>query len=1482
MSPETDAGILPFHPLIRDWFLRAKGAPTDVQAEAWPRIAAGEHILVTAPTGSGKTLTAFLWALNQLATGAWSRGQVRVLYVSPLKALNNDIRENLLSPLAQIRESFERAGENFPGIRVLTRSGDTPQGERRKMYRHPPEILITTPESLNLLISSTSGCLILGGIKTVVLDEVHACAGSKRGVHLITAVDRLVRLSGEFQRIALSATLENPRAVARMVGGYELSGPALATDYAPRPVACIASDIQKQYQMKICFPRRPLEEDQEMDFSVWDLLADAFLERIEKNRATLLFTNGRRLCEKLAYKINNAAGRLVAFAHHGSLSRELRTDVEEKLRSGGLKAIVATSSLEMGIDIGELDEVIMVQSPFAVSSAVQRLGRAGHRVGMESCGRLYPAHAQDLIPSAVLARAVAQGDIEPLAPVDAPLDVLAQILISMTAMDTWDVDELFSFIRSSAPYHRLDRVRFDLVLNMLAGYYGETRIRELRPRVSIDRLDNRVAARKGALLSLYMSGGTIPDRGYYKLRHAETRVRIGELDEEYVWEAKVGQIATVGSQNWKITRITHDDVFALPAGHRGMDAPFWLAEGLDRDYHFSRRIGRFLEDIDTALAGGKGPVAALGGTLVRDYAMDDASAGELVRFCRSQARAAAIPHRRRIVLEYVRSGPGAAPGTMLVIHTLWGGRVNRPFALALEAAWTQHFGERPEIFPGNDAVIIQLPGPVDPDTLFSLVTRENLESMVMKQLESSGFFAARFRECAGRALLVTRHRINQRMPLWMTRLQAQKLMENVVKYPDFPILLETWRTCIKDEFDMAALGQVLEELAEGQINWAVVHTSRPSPFAAAMAWNQINQYMYREDQPASARSSLTDELIKGLIFDEGLRPVLPQNILEAFELKRQRLAPGYAPATPADLLDWVKDRVAIPEKEWQLLEAGLEKEIGAHEAAALMAAVRDKLDRIPGGGGDLVTAREKTGDIRSAWYGPRIGVNGDPAFGIALFSQWISFYGPVSPAFCTRVLGLDHGRLDLFISSLSETKDLVTGRLAEEGGDADICDAKNFETLVRMQRKASRPGDEPLEIGRLPFFLAQTQGLVGSNGGRDRLDSLFSTLEQLACLPLPAGLWEREILPARVKGYHPSFLDSVFQEGELRWMGHEKEQVLFCFDPDLVFFEPEEGAASWDGVFTSPEQRFDFSTLKSLTQQPAPELAADLWKAVWKGRLSSDNFLALRRGILNKFKLPRDPSGAARKGSRHSRHRGLRRFRPRAGGQADMAGFWFRPEGLGAPAGDGDLVDREELNREKARLLLDRYGILFRELAAREAPGFRWGDLFKSLYLMELSGEVVAGSFFKGIEGPQFMSPGAFRRLKAGPDRTAVFWMNGMDPASPCGLGPAVRRLKLPRRLASTHLVYRGNDLVLVSLRSGRELAVHVPPEDPGLAGYLAPLRHLLTRPFDPLPRVTIETINGGPAAASPYKHIFQVEFEVDAGPRTLDLFQRRDHEPPK
>jgi ATP-dependent Lhr-like helicase len=1472
-----------FHPLIAGWFLERVGVPTEVQRLAWAEIISGGHVLIVAPTGSGKTLAAFLWALNQLVTGKWRPGETRVAYVSPLRALNNDIRRNLLKPLAGLRSVFDRAGRPIPEIRVLTRSGDTEPSMRARMQRHPPEILITTPESLNLLLSSQGGRSMLRGLETVILDEVHAVVGTKRGTHLITAVERLVPLAGEFQRISLSATVNPAETVARFVGGLAMEGDPSNPRFTPRPVSLVEAGAAKPFDIRVRFPRAAF--DREAGESIWEPLADEFRRIIDRNRSTLFFTNSRRLCEKVTVTLNRESEEPVAHAHHGSLSREIREEVERKLKDGELKAIVATNSLELGIDIGDLDEVVLIQSPPSISSAIQRVGRAGHRVGEVSRGEFFPTHSQDLIEAAVLARGMLERDLEATAPVECPLDVLAQIIVSMVGVERWNIDALHARLRSAYPYRNLGRELLDGVLNMLAGRYADSRIRELSARVSLDRLDNTVEARPGALLAVYTSGGTIPDRGYYHLRHQESNALIGELDEEFVFEASVGQVFTLGTQNWRIERITHNDVFVSPGNPRILAAPFWIGEGRNRDFHFSERILEFLEKAD---GGTDSPEFVA--SLANEYRMEDAAAEELIAYLKRQREETrcGLPHRHRVLLEYVASGPGGVPGSQLVLHTFWGGRVNRPFAMALEAAWEDRFGgQRVEVFTGDDCIVLQNPHDVRGEELLSLVTVANVESLLRKRLEGSGFFGARFRECAGRALLLTRRRVSERVPLWMTRLRSQKLCEAVSRYGDFPILLEAWRTCLQDEFDMEGLRQVLAELGSGAITWSEARTATPSPMARSTTWRQISEYMYASDEQPSGRSSrLRRDLLRDVVFTPGLRPAVSPDLARRFELKRQRLAPGYSPETPRDLLDWVKDRILVPAAEWNELLDAAERDHGV-APGALLQPIAEKLVHVTFAGG----AEEPANAARES--APRLarvfrseGVRFETLAGapllfegeeageareddrMELLGEWLQYYGPMTPSALREKLGLSgEGRIELALEDLLDADRIIAGRLLAGGAENEICDAGNFETLLRLSRAEAVPAVEAAPAATLPLFLAHYQGVTAPAADAD---GLAARIQQLAFYPAEASLWESEILPARMHPYSTAILDSLMQEGEIRWIGGDNRRVAFCLESDLDLFRDESPDAAED-LFPDPRGRYDFLTLARVLGLDPQELSRRLWEAVFRGEVTNDTFLALRKGILGGFRIP--DTAALPVSRAGARRRPLRSGFERWKGALPFSGNWFR---IPWPEAAGDPLEREELNKDRTRVLLDRYGILFRELLAHEAPAFGWSGVFRSLRLMELAGEVLAGHFFQGIPGPQFISHRALRVLQRKLPEDAVFWMSAADPASLCGVAVDAFKGKLPKRLSGTHLVYRGREPVVISERHGRVLRIDISPDDPRLPEVFGFLSHFLTRLFRPMRYVRVETINGDEAARSPYLDPLRTSFDVAVEYRTVILYRKR------
>ncbi len=1472
-----------FHPLIRKWFVEKMGLPTDIQVQAWPRVAKGAHVLITAPTGSGKTLAAFLWALQKLITGDCLSGRVRVLYVSPLKALNNDMQRNLLKPIQELRSYFEEAGETFPPIRVLTRSGDTPQNERQQMLRKPPEILITTPESLNLLLSSKNNHLILSGVETVILDEIHAVLGNKRGTHLITAVDRLIPLAGEFQRIALSATIRPLEPVAQFVGGFVASQGGEDCRYQERPVVILKSTAKKRYNLTV----EAIEQDNDVveQDALWQNLAVSLTNAINENTATLVFCNNRRTVEKLTRLINDTAGKQLVYSHHGSLARELRLAVEHKLKYGELKGIVATNSLELGIDIGELDAVLLVQTPPSLTATIQRIGRAGHGVGQVSRGVLFPIFGRDFVEAAVASLNLPVSGIEPITPIEAPLDVLAQVLLSMTAARTWDLDELYAFIKTSYPYRNLSRKSYDLLLEMLAGRYADTRLRELKPRIILDKLDRTVKARDGVARLVYLGGGTIPDRGYYDLRLMDTKVKIGELDEEFVWERSVGETFMLGNRVWRIMRVTHNDVEVIPGDQTINIIPFWRAEEQNRDFFYSEKIGLFLEEMDQNLE-----TESFANQPAIKHTWSAEAVVRLMEFLKRQKAATGqpLPHRHHILIEHCADPLNTADSKQVIMHTLWGGKVNRPFAMALAAVWERKFGYPLEIYVSNNSIMLMLPHSFAPKDLFSLVLTHNLETLLRSKLESSGFFGAQFRENAGRALLLPKANFKKRMPLWLNRLRAKKLMAAVSPYADFPIMLETWRTCLKDEFDLETVKQLLDEINDDRISISETVTYQPSPFASDVIWRQTNKYMYEDDTPFSDKqSSLSQELLNELVSSPQLRPELPEALVRELDGKLKRTAPGYAPTDGDELLLWIKERLFIPADEAASLFAAMERdrqstdldhsstledikrtlggkvawlhlpgaeqpglcalEILPRIAACLGAGFSDLTLRplLPQAADELSAGLNKASALFEQETAEPEEFRSDTA---SFVSQWLSYYGPVPREFVGRRLGLPAKVCATVFAALLEKECLVADVLTQGASGEGICDRENLERLFTMSRHARQLEFKPLPVTALPLFLAAYQGVVEQGITMDDLKERF---EQLFGLISPAHLWEEAILPARMEPYYTAWMDSLMQNSDLIWFGRGNKRVGFCFREDLELFPPgeehqgEEGAAQAQALFPDPWSKYDFFALIRHTNLPSAVLTRRLWRHVWQGSIANDSFAVLRRGILTKFTPIQTEDRRV-----FNRRAGYSRW----SASRPLHGNWYAlPESEAR-----DLIEQEELVKERIRQLCSRYGVLFRELVQQELPEMQWRRIFRTLRLMELSGEIYAGQFFEQITGLQFASREARRSLRKGLNEESIYWLNAADPASPCGLKLPGMDEDLPARLPTNFVVFQGTGLKVVAKRNLKELLIKAGPDDPALPAYFVFCKTLLERDFNPLKSVVVESINGRPAMESPYKKALQ------------------------
>ena len=1425
-----------FHPSIQNWFGQHFDGPTVVQTESWPAIARGEHALITAPTGSGKTLTAFLWSLSQFASGAYPVGQTSVLYISPLKALNNDIQRNLATPLAELRSEHE-----FPSVQVAIRSGDTDQSQRQRMLRQPPDILITTPESLSLMLTTIKGRQALSHVRTLILDEIHSIVDNRRGAQLMVNIERLSDLAGEFQRLALSATARPLDLVADFVAGRDMRGQV-------RPIEIIDAPQAKELQFRVRFPAAA-QDANVSGKKLWEPLSEDFRQLIDGNQSTLFFTNSRRLAEKITLKINEPAADPIAYAHHGSLAREVRNEVEQRLKGGELKAIVATNSLEMGIDVGHLDEVVLVQSPPSVASALQRIGRAGHNVNEVSLGTLYPTHAQDFLEAAVLADAIAERDLEPLQPLQAPLDVLAQIIISISATEPWPVADLYQLITRATPYANLAREQFDLVIEMLSGRYSGSRIRELKPRLTHDRIEGTVHANRGALLALYSSGGSIPDRGYFKLRHVDTGGIIGELDEEFVWEATVGDKFTLGTRHWQIHRITHNDVIVRDAPPGASTPPFWRNEFFGRSWHFSARIGTHLEQQEEAL---RRNARTEQQQSLESAGFESLAASELLDFLEDQRQHtdAPLPHRHHLLLELVRAGPAGYRGPddprQLVIHTYWGARLNQPFALALRAAWQRKYGSKLDIHADNNAVVLQCKGDPDPHDILSLVTVEQLPELLRISLESSGFFGARFRECAGRALLLTRQRFNQRLPLWMSRMQAKKLMSEVKSFSDFPVMLETWRTCLDDEFDLPHLRQVLEEIHNGTIRWTYVTTATPSPFARDLTFAQVSRYMYADDTPEGEEvSALNADLIAQAVHDQALRPLLRHAVVTQFEAKRQRHSDGYAPDSAEDWAEWLKERILLPADEFP---ADLQQQTFA--SLIKVGSKRWFTHR------ELVWGLHQRGLLDAA-PPDNTPVVDEPRNAIQICREILSFYGPRTAEEIENLLPRVPADL------LSEDETFVQGRLSDAvPADAvQWCDADNLEILLRMQRAQQRPNLNPQPATRLPAFLARLHQMGAAKGGA----SILFALESLRGYSAPVATWLHDLLAARIAQASSADLETAIEEYGLQWRGTGKQQIALGYREDLLNLDTDATATSnpLTALFTDPTASYSFQQLADRQSLSNTEFNESWWQAVWDGELSCDGLQPLQNAHERRYKV------ADLAAAQTSRRR-LARAAPAWRGQ------WH----LCPPAHSLDPLSVLEEDKELVRSLLDRYGILSRELVVREAlqrygQPWRWRHAFRALRIMELAGEVLVGQFFTELSTPQFATPAAYSlwqllgdaQIQNGDD---VFWTAAHDPVAPCGLG--LDWPQIPHRRLGNYLAFHDGSLALVVGAGGRNLDYYVAPEHPQIHAINSVLAHLV----DTLgQRVTILTINDTPARSSPYLAPLQVLFEVVSDHKSVGLQSR-------
>ena len=1517
---------LPFHPIINAWFAETYGKPTAVQEEAWPLIANGDHVLALAPTGSGKTLTGFLAAISRFADGAYEAEELSVLYVSPLKALNEDIRRNLISPLKGIQSAFEKAGEPFPAIRVDTRSGDTPQSERKRFLSMPPSILALTPESLSIILLNPRGRQVLSTVRYVIIDEIHAALGSKRGSFLSCQIDRLAMTAGEFQRVALSATVKPPEAAADFAGGLKKT----QAGYEQRKVRIVEAEEKKKLEFQVVYPDTDSkDEEKEAAHTGVDRYGKRYTELIKfiierikarsggqysssASSTILVFTDSRRRAERISFLLNRAAeedqelaGKPLAYTHHGSLSKEVRRSVEKALADGEISCVAATGSLELGIDIGGVDEVILAGSPGSAAVALQRIGRSGHGVGRTSRGWLIPFHGMDLLQAAAVSGAVEERELETTSCIENPLDLLAQIILALCAEKERNEDELYEVIRGFYVYRNLARESYNGVIRMLSGAYEETRLRELKRHIFRDDETKILTAAPGALILLYTSGGVITSTGYYSLRLAPgtegAGTKIGELEEEFVWERRLGDCFDFGNRSWKITNIGDEAVEAIPLS-RGVDSvPFWKGETVYRSPNLSRRV---LEVLD-----GYYPKAW---TSIKAEKMLDHFSGEakeaLEDFLHSQwsfQKGMPMPGPSFIPIEIMDDPVGRGDSYPIIIYSFRGGAINLPLSLALAQDIEKEYGQRVQGTADDNAVFLRLPRSTgsDPastvmDSLCRIAADGKGERYFKDRLESSGVFGAAFRESAERSLVLPRSPFGKRMPLWITRQKSKRLFDAVRRYNDFPATAEAWRACLKEKFDMEGFSSLLEEIGSGSIVVDFFKTRKPSPFAYGLSWAENNALMYEYDErpdllgPPSDKSpgpSLSDEVIASALGNAALRPVLKNQLVNDFCSRLRRELSGWAPEDALNLSEWVKERFAIPSnglnEEWEKLLQYIPPEL----AQVLQE------DKTLGGKIEFIK-RENAGTgvmVHREWA--KKWKNKDAAaLARDCLGRWLRFQGPIPLARIMEVFGLSQAEAETAVNALYEQCDLAHDVATEEGNGLVcdmVCDRENLELLLRLSRRKSRPElkERPAKI--LVPFLARRQGLAGTGACTADVNAPW---KKLCGITAAAKLWESEFFPCRCPSYSGEMFDREIREGRLVWYGAGREKAAFCTPEELDLLAPVSPAPDFNShpsgdplpadFFDTPRSFWEIKDALLNKAEPASinDCAIALWEEVWKGSLSSDSWEPMRRALENGFTFQTADPGASIDPDRNAGRRSFRvpraiRERWRTG--PPVRGNWFSLAGDDGGLNPPDSpLEEEELNRERVRLLLNRFGILARPLLEKEAPLLSWSKLLPAIRRMELAGELVAGRFFSGINSLQFATLKIAEELENAEADNGIYWMNAADPASPAGLsiegilsGCGTDSNQTIRRVSSSRLCFRGAELLAASSRGGKDLEIYIKPDDPDITGALSFIKIPKTRNVHPENKITIEKVNGKAAGASVYSSILSgLGFVKDRGKMVL------------
>ncbi len=1430
-----------FTPPTRAWFEGTFDGPTPAQEAGWTAIAGGDHTLIHAPTGSGKTLAAFLYALDRLFSEPIpdEASRCRVVYVSPLKALAYDIDRNLRAPLRGIRHAADRLGIVVPEITAAMRTGDTPADERRRMLRHPPDLLITTPESLYLMLTSRARDT-LGSVRWVVIDEIHSVASTKRGTHLALTLERLVeRTAGAPQRIGLSATQRPLETIAEFLGGGEVDGDT----WTPRPVTIVDAPSARAIEVDVVVPVEDMTAPDTVDDeglparSIWPAVYPEILDVVMAHRSTIVFANSRGLVERMAAALNELAGEEIARAHHGSVSREQRVEIEDALKSGRLRCVVATSSLELGIDMAAVDVVVLVESPTSVARGLQRVGRAGHQVGAASRARVFPKHRGDLLEATLVVDLMRAGAIEETRIPANPLDVLAQQVVATVALDDRTADDLYDLARRAMPYRSLGRPSFDAVLDMLAGRYPSDDFAELRPRVTWDRLSGEVAARGNARLLAVTNAGTIPDRGLFPVVLPEGG-RVGELDEEMVYESRIGDVFVLGSSAWKVAEITNDRVVVVPApGERSTRVPFWHGDTPGRPVETGRALGAFVRDL-----GGREPADAEA-LLTSRYALDPRAARNLIRFLAEEmAATGAVPTDRTIVVERFRDEIG---DWRLVLLSPLGARVHAPWALAASRVLRERHGIEVDAVWSDDGFIVRFPDADSaPDPHELILDPEQVSHLVVDEVGGSAVFSGRFREAAGRALLLPRRRPGKRTPLWLQRRRSTSLLDAARRYPEFPIVLEAYREVLQEHFDVPSLEGILTDVAARRVRVVAADTHGPSPFASSLTFDFVASFMYEYDAPLAERRAMAltidRALLQELLGEPALRDLLDPDVVAAVEEELQHLAPIRLAQGPDGVADLLRDLGPLTTEEVaaRSLEPGSAPGMLADLAAA------HRIVEVGHAGARRWIAVEDAARLRDA-VGVHLPQGLPEAFleGVAdpvgdVVGRYARTHGPFTADGAAADLGLPVGVVHTALERLEERRRVTRGAFRPGGHDREWVDVEVLNRLRRRSLAALRREVEAVDAAAFARFSIGWHDVDRRSGSPARLMDVVDRLEGAA---LPASILETDVLASRLD-YSPDLLDSLTASGDVVWIGRGP---LGARDGRVALYRRDRVAAlAWDPGVPPPADPIHDRLRTRLANRgasffrdlydaagggdPADTLAA-LWDLVWAGEVTNDTIAPLRAFLWG-------------------------RVRKVDGRRPALPGAAAPPAGSGRWSLVADLAGKlpasaTEVQAARADRMLARHGIVVRDAVLAEGVPGGFSGLYPIFAGLEEAGRVRRGYFVEGLGGSQFALPGAVDRLRAGDSEGRSTVLAAADPANPYGAAvPWPDHTGHPSRSAGAYVVLVDGRLAAFVERGGRTvLAFTDDADDVGAAavaiGGLASSR---------IRRMVVTTIDGADAGTTP------------------------------